>query len=114
MSDKPRFVFNENIITTGSMASSITSTSYDVSEVNNVAVQAVWSSGSTPVGTTTLEASLDDTNYTEITDSSLAVSGNSGSNFYNIQDPGYRYLRLKYNRTSGSGTLNVKISGKLF
>lgn len=110
MSNGPFFLFNELISTDASMGADVTSTVKDISECTCVAVQGVWSAGSSPVGNMILQASLDDVTYSDI--STLAVSGNSGSNLFNVDNPGYRYLRLFYDRTSGSGTLNVRISGK--
>lgn len=109
---EPIFGINTPIITAGSMATSLTSTSTEIKEYKGYAIQAVWSAGSTPVGSTKLQVSLDNTTFTDVTGSDLAVSGNSGSNFYNVELANYPYVRLVYTRTSGSGTLNVSISAK--
>lgn len=79
-----------------------------------LAVQAVWSAGSSPVGTVTLEGSLDGTNFTAISGVSISVSGNSGAI---VGKPtatlnADRFVRAVYTRTSGSGTISVYISGK--
>jgi hypothetical protein len=112
MSHKPFLSFNENIVSSGNMTGNITSSSHDVSEVHDISIQAVWD-GVAPVGDTAVEYSLDDITYTRDPDSILAVSGATGSNFYNIAHTGFKYIRLVYIFTGGSGTLNVKISGKI-
>lgn len=109
---EPIFSINEQIVINGDMSGDVTSDAQEIKEVKGYAIQAIWSAGSTPVGSTKLQASLDGTNYTDIDGSSISVSGNSGSNFYNIELANYPYVRLVYTRTSGSGTLNVSISAK--
>lgn len=104
------FLFNSNSITAASMGADATGTGLDVAEATHVAVQSVWSGGSTPVGLLLVQASNDDSTYTTI--DSQAVSGDSGSLIYKASDVGYRYIRAFYDRTSGSGTLSVKISAK--
>lgn len=108
----PTLIFNDILLPSTSMSSNITTPSYDVTQANTLAVQAVWSGGGTPVGNMYIAVSTDNINFTTNQDSVLPVSGNSGSNFYNIQDIGYRYIRLLYVRTSGTASLLVNISGK--
>lgn len=106
----PILLFNKIILDEVSLGSNQTSDVVDVSETVNFTLQAVWSSGSTPVGTLSFQASLDGTNFTEISNS--AVSGSSGSVLFNAQNCGYVYFRCVYTRSSGSATLTVKISAK--
>lgn len=103
-------LFNSDTITAASMGADVTGTALDVAEATQVAVQSVWSAGSSPVGAMIVEVSNDGTNFTSI--DSQAVSGNTGSLIYNSNVVGYRYIRAFYDRTSGSGTLTVKISAK--
>lgn len=113
MSLQPILQFNDFLIQGQSMISTFSTPSKDISEIKGAAVQAVWSAGSTPVGATTLEGSLDDINYVTISGSSLSVSGNTGNNLYNIDSPNYKFIRLTYTASSGTGTMSVRISGKL-
>lgn len=106
------FLFNNQIVTDGSMGADVTSSTQEIMGARSISVQCVWSAGSTPVGFTILQGSLDNINFTDLDSSSLGVSGNTGSNFYNVDLPAYPYIRVFYDRTSGSGTLNVKISAK--
>lgn len=106
----PVFLFDESLASAQSMGADVTSSARDISEANIVAIQGVWSSGTSPVGNMIVQGSIDGTTYSDI--DTLAVSGNSGSNLFNVVDPGYRYIRLFYDRTSGTATLNVRISAK--
>lgn len=85
------------------MGASFTSSSQNLDSTLAYCIQAIWASGSTPVGTITLQGSLDDSTYTDLTTAS--VSGNSGSVMFNIERPAYRYVRFTYTRTSGSATM---------
>jgi len=106
----PLILFNLKIIDAGSMASAtLTSQIIDISEVSCFAVQSVWD-GATPIGTISYQASLDGTNFTEI--SNASVSGNTGSLLLNVVNPGYVSFRTVYTKTSGSGTLNIRMSAK--
>lgn len=111
MSECPVFVFNNQIITNGSMSGNITSLTQDISSVTSISVQCTWT-GTSPVGTASLYGSLDNITFTAISDSSLSVSGNSGSNLWNYDLPAFPYIQLVYTFGSGTGTMNAKISGK--
>ncbi len=92
---------------------------------------AVSWSGSTPVGTITVEVSNDYSQnvngsvrnagtWTALTfsvsgstASSLPVSGNTGTGFIDIDQLGAYAVRLKYTKVSGTGTLQSVINGKV-
>ena len=112
MSSQPIFSLNNSVIIDASMGASVNSNVQEISECNCIAVQVIWSAGSNPIGSVKLQASLDNITFTDISGTSLSVSGNSGSHFYNFDRPGFPYLRVVYTRTAGSGTLNAKICGK--
>ena len=112
MADQPIFSLNNQVITNQAMTGNITSLSQEISECNNVAVQVVWSAGSTPIGSTELQGSLDNVNFTNIDGTSLSVSGNSGSNLYNYDAPAFPFIRVVYTFSGGNGTLNAHICGK--
>ena len=111
MSQLPKHVFNAYSISDGDMSGDITGSVLDINEIGCLAVQAVWS-GSSPVGNVLVKGSNDGINYTPIASGSLAVSGNTGSAVLNVADIGYASLRVDYDNTSGSGTLNVKVNAK--
>lgn len=86
-----------------------------------VSYSATWS-GSSPVGTLAVEISNDYSqneaggvanagNWTVLTSS--AVSGNSGTIFFDVaQTAGYA-IRLHYTRTSGSGSMTATVNAKV-
>jgi hypothetical protein len=107
------------------MSGSLNSIGIDLQQLFLGSIQIVWASGATPVGALTLEVSNDIVqpslgtnpaanvvNWTTYSGSSTALSGNSGTAFYNITDMGFRWLRLVYTRTSGSATMNAVFFGK--
>lgn len=122
MSSRP-LITPHLVLTNASMATSLTSQVTIVSNISMLSYQAVWSAGATPIGTMDIQASND---YSINMDGSVrnagswstlpitqAVSGNSGTGFFDIEVvSGYAY-RLIYTRVSGTATLNVTIVGKV-
>lgn len=66
--------------------------------------------GSTPVGSFKIQVSndSDDTpsNWEDLSGTTVAVT-NDGSNMWNINNTGFRWMRIVYTRTSGSATISV-------
>lgn len=102
----------------------ITSNPVRLDQIYGYAIQAVYTGS--PVGTLKLQASSDSparqtqvsnggpdvvTNWTDITDSSEAVSG-AGSFMWNVTGCFYNYVRLVYTNASGTGVLTAKLSEK--
>lgn len=106
------FVFNLDVAVNQSMGATFNTDSVETKEAKTIAIQATWSGGGSPVGNMEIQGSLDNVNFTRIQGTVIAVSGNSGSNGWNIQNLGFAYIRLRYVRTSGTATVNVKIAGK--
>jgi hypothetical protein len=100
------------VFQSASMGASIASDPISVDNFKGFAIQAVWSAGSTPVGVLTLESSHDGTNWDTVLDSEKDVSGNSGSESWNVPDADYPLVRVYYTRTSGSATLAASFNGK--
>ena len=101
---------NENtLISNESMGADITSRAQALPHIFGYCVQAVWTGS--PVGTMTLEASNDGVIWSTVDGSTEAISG-AGDGIYHVTDVFYAYVRLKYTRTSGTGTLNVSINLK--
>lgn len=116
-------VYNTPIIEAAVMDENLTSAAYNVQQLYGVAIQAVWTG--TPAGTFKLQASADPatayiesqntpTNWTDIANSSYAVSG-AGSYMWNVFDIMYNYIRVVYtDGSSGTSTavLTVVINAK--
>lgn len=107
------------------MGGNITSNGIYLANIFSYAIQAIWTGGGTPVGTFKLQGSNDNgesgtttlgatqpTNWTDITTSSQAITGNSGSVLYDAASCGYRWVRLVYTRTSGTATLSANMNTK--
>ena len=107
--DKPGL----KVLTAGDMSGNLTSDAFTVQHTPIVCIQAVWSAGSTPVGTLQLQGSVNGTDYFDV-GSTVAVSGNTGTKQVTDANAGYLFARLVYTRTSGSGTLNAWAEAKGF
>jgi len=94
------------LITATDASGDVTSNSWDLVDLDRFSVQVNFT-GSDLVGTLTLEASNDDTNFITVTDSSQAVSA-STDHLYDVT-AGYRYVRLFWDYTSGSGNISAKV-----
>jgi hypothetical protein len=123
MSSRP-LLTPDQIITSGNMsASSITSDVTIINRLSMVSYEISWT-GTSPVGVITVEVS---NSYRQNADGSVAVagtwnalalgtlsvSGNSGSMFLDIVQTGAYAIRVKYTKTSGIGTMNAYICGKV-
>lgn len=104
-------LFNIKAFDSQSMASNATSQSLNIQQAAGYSVQAVWS-GTSPVGTFEIQGSNDNTNFTTITSSPIAISGDTGSLLVNVEFAQYGYTRVKYNFSSGVGSLTVHINAQ--
>lgn len=109
---QPLDVFNDLVIENGDLSGNITSSVKEIKSIRSFAVQFYWSGASSPVGEVYIEGSNDNENFTQIVDSLLPVSGNDGSCLINVELPAYAYVRVQYDRTSGSGNASCRIHGK--
>jgi hypothetical protein len=109
MSDLPILIENFNILTNASMNANAYSPVQNIAEFRNYAVQCSWS-GTSPVGNLDIMVSNDKCNY--VSCGTLPVSGNLGTDIFNVCDAAYQYMFVAYTVTSGTGTLNVMISAK--
>ena len=104
------------LIESGDMSSDITSSVQENFEVMYTTVY-IWWSGTSPVGTVSVFARVNPEKektpiYQQLTlSSSLVVTGNTGSLTVNFNAPlGQWYI--KYNATSGTGTMNATWEGR--
>jgi len=103
------------------IATSFTSQGINLISIYAYSIQAVHSG--TAAGTFKLQGSNDPgdngsgqgvsqpTNWTDISDSPQAVSG-AGSVLWDVTECSYRWVRMIYTATSGTGTLNAIINTK--
>lgn len=108
------------VLEAGSMGVDVVSNGVDASQYGLVSFQAVWAGGGSPDGVFTIEVSNDNvqscttgnescnvTNWTTYGSSSIAINSD-GDLGYSIYDFAYRWVRVKYTRNSGTGTLNIE------
>lgn len=93
-----------------------TATGVDLNQLNLASMQAVYTGS--PVGTLKVQVSNDNvphqnqvTHWTDYTGSSVAISA-AGNTLYNMSFVGYRWARLVYTKTSGTGSITATMSGK--
>lgn len=114
-------VLNRSIITSGDMSGSINSSPQELAFSCAYAIQGVFTGS--PVGTFKLQESVDPvtsgiplpspTNWTDVDGSSRAISA-AGDIMWNYNGgiTGATWVRAVYTRTSGTGTLNMRINTK--
>lgn len=107
MTDLPLHLANINVVSNGDMTTTLTSTPLNINEVTLNGIQCVWT-GATPIGSLAVQVSNDNITYTTV--GTLAVSGNSGSDAFNVQQSGFAWLRVVYTPTSGTGSLNILVN----
>lgn len=114
-------IFNDALTFTddGDLAQSVTSDAKWLGHIANYSIQLIVSGGTAPTGSFTLEASNDATdnaanvsNWATVSSSSIGITDN-GTVFWNVSDCGYKWVRVRYTRSSGSGTISyARINGK--
>lgn len=105
------------------MSGNLTSAVSNILNMDNPGIEFVWS-GTSPVGTCSVEVSLD---YNQDINGNVtnpgtwvsltlvptpAVSGNTGAIYIDINQISAPWIRTKYTRVSGTGTLQGYICGK--
>lgn len=88
-----------------SAAVDVTSGAMDLQDLEKYAIACVIS-GSNIAGTMILQASVEGTTYFTVANSSTAIT-NSDDVFYDVTAAGYRYARVKWTASSGTGNLTV-------
>lgn len=113
-------VNNDAYITSADMsAASITGAPINLESIYCYSIQIVVTGGP-PTGTLKLQMSNDlgtdiigtnITNWTDITGATIAVAAAGSFAFY-VDAASYRWVRMVYTRTAGSGTLNARSNTK--
>lgn len=112
------------VITNGAMAGNITSLVTVISNISMMSYSYSWS-GTSPVGTITVEVSNDYTQNAQggvanaghweqlSLSNAAAVSGNTGTGYIDIDQLGAYAIRTVYTAVSGTGTLQAIFKGKV-
>lgn len=98
-----------NIITNGSMATDLTSNTITCKYLDNISIQINFTGS--PNGSFAVDVSNDNVNFINL-NLSPAVTTSSSPIGIDINQTGFAYLRVRYVRSSGTGTLNVIVTGK--
>jgi hypothetical protein len=106
--------FTKQVSSAQSMGASFVTSGIDLSQALHASFQGVWSGGGAPNGTFTVEVSNDNvadpadvTNWTTYGGSSISITSD-GDLGYSVPSVGYRFARVRYVRTSGTGTFNMQ------
>jgi hypothetical protein len=112
----------EQIITNGAMTGSITSPVIETKLQDNIGFQLNWTGA--PVGSFSAQVSMDhrQDSFGNVTnagnwitlplDPAITASGTSDIAYIDLNQLSAPYVRIVYNFTSGSGTLNAFITAK--
>lgn len=118
------------VITNGDMSANITSSVTLLQSLSSVSFMYYWS-GTAPVGTVSIQVSNDyslnsvgavanaghwvtvELNLNGVPVASIPLSGNSGQGFIDVEPTAAYAIRTVYTFTSGVGTLNSVINGKV-
>ena len=92
-----------------SMAASITGTAVSIEQLAHVTVFTSYA-GSSPTGTITVETAPTDAGPWFVVDTNAITA--DGSKRIALSNLGDAFLRVKYTRTSGSGTLSAQLTAK--
>lgn len=94
-----------------SMGASFTSAATNVTYTDVVGYQLKWTG--TPTGTFDVEATVDGSNWEALTLSPAPqATGGAGGTLISLNQIPYAQVRLKYTRTSGTGSLSAWVMTK--
>lgn len=101
-------------IADGDMSGDINGTVIDCANICLAAIHSVWSG--TPAGNIIIQASCAEEDPGSTGDwvaiDTNAAGGAAGTDLVNIADLGYRWIRVFYDSTSSTGTLNTYVQIK--
>jgi len=80
----------------------------DISEVSGFCVHSIWTGS--PTGDIVISASNDNSNFIAL--DTQATGGTSGQDLFQVDVAHYRYIKVAFVRSSGTGTLTSYVSGK--
>lgn len=124
MSSRP-LLRPQQVITNGDMSGDVTSLVTNINMISCVGYTISWTG--TPTGTFSVEVSQDYIQPVGVQPDQLnsgtwvavnlsvpvVAAGTADTAFIDVDITGAAYVRLKYTRTSGTGTLNAFIAGKV-
>lgn len=100
-------VANIPIFSSQSLGANATSSAQTLDQAFGFSVQAQWT-GASAAGTLKLQASLDGTNWDDISGASTTIAG-AGNILWNVTDVMFPWVRVVFTRTSGTGSLSTRL-----
>lgn len=97
-------------IVDGDLSSDVTGASTNILHTDRVGYQIVYTG--TPTGTFSVQVSNDETTWEDLTLSTPVTASGSADNHFIDCETSAKFIRLKYTSSSGSGTLQVKLTAK--
>lgn len=98
----PRYTCIDSV----SMATDITSTATNCSQIDIISFDIYWGISGSPVGEIKVQVSTDNTTFDDLDfDTTIAVSSAETHARVEVHNTAFKYIRLFYDRTSGTGTM---------
>lgn len=98
------------ILTDQTLVNSFTSAATNVQFLDRVSYSVTWTTDA--VGSLIVQGSGDGVTFADLTMNPLTLNNADDSGVIDIQTSGLHSVRLSYTRTSGTGTMNAKVSAK--
>ncbi len=98
------------LLPTRSAAASVTTQAFDLNDLVRYGMSVVFT-GSNVVGSLKLEASIDNVNFFDVTGSTQAITASTGQ-FWEVTVCGYRFVRVDWTYTSGTGNMTIEMAIK--
>ena len=100
------------LVSAGDMSGDITSASFNVKNLNDIALQFIFTGS--PTGTFYVQASVNGTTWGSITTepATISASGAAGNHEIDLEGYSFPFIRVFYDFSSGTGSLNVYLSAK--
>lgn len=92
-----------------SLGASFTSASFPVSQYDRFALQAKVYDTTAHTGILKMQVSVNNIDFVDVSDATFSLNGDEVF-IISVTQFAYRYIRLFYSRTSGSGLIDVEIN----
>lgn len=104
-----KFLDYSELVVDGDMSGDVTSSATTLTGLNSVAYHCVWTG--VPVGDLELQVSNDGSNWADAGVTHVATGGATGNAMVE-HTTAAKYSRIFFDSTSGTGTLQVHVTGK--
>lgn len=99
------------LMAAGDMSGNLTSSVIKVQTMDNIGIEFVWTG--TPTGAINVDISNDQVTWQALTlMPTIAPSGSASNAYLEYNQTSAPFIRCRYNRTSGTGTLFISVTEK--